>query len=151
MIPDYLTVANPVDNGAQFLVTNPVEDRRRVFDLVCADENVDVVVVGLTGALGRLTDRFAADIVSFIDELSEASRRHVELLQDRRGRVPHPCGRRSAAVQVVPQLLLGAALLRRVRARSEALPARVRAKRSRLDAGLSAEIDDAVRRATAQS
>ncbi len=69
MIPDYLTVANPVDNGAQFLVTNPIEDRRRVFDLICADENVDVVVVGLTGALGRLTDRFAEDIVSFIDEL----------------------------------------------------------------------------------
>ena len=69
MIPDYLTVANPVDNGAQFLVTNPVEDRRRVFDLVCSDDNIDVVVVGLTGALGRLTDRFAEDIVSFIDEL----------------------------------------------------------------------------------
>jgi acyl-CoA synthetase (NDP forming) len=69
MIPDYLTVANPVDNGAQFLVTNPVEDRRRVFDLVCADDDVDVVVVGLTGALGRLTDRFAEDIVSFIDDL----------------------------------------------------------------------------------
>ncbi len=71
MIPDYLTVANPVDNGAQFLVTNPVEDRRRVFDLICADENVNVVVVGLTGALGKLTDRFAEDIVSFIDELSK--------------------------------------------------------------------------------
>jgi acyl-CoA synthetase (NDP forming) len=69
MIPDYLTVANPVDNGAQFLVTNPIEDRRRVFDLICADENIDYVVVGLTGALGRLTDRFAADIAAFIDEL----------------------------------------------------------------------------------
>lgn len=69
MIPDYLTVSNPVDNGAQFLVTNPLEDRRRVFDLIAADDNVDVIVVGLTGALGRLTDRFADDIVSFIDEL----------------------------------------------------------------------------------
>ncbi|HUY64001.1 MAG TPA: acetate--CoA ligase family protein [Acidimicrobiales bacterium] len=69
MIPDYLTVANPVDNGAQFLVSAPVEDRRRVFEVVAADENVDVIVVGLTGALGRLTDRFAEDIVSFIDDL----------------------------------------------------------------------------------
>jgi acetate---CoA ligase (ADP-forming) len=69
MIPDYLTVANPVDNGAQFLVTNPLEDRRRVFDLICADPSIDVVVVGLTGALGKLTDRFAEDIASFIDEL----------------------------------------------------------------------------------
>jgi len=71
MIPDYLTVANPVDNGAQFLVSAPVEDRKRVFDLVAADPSVDVIVVGLTGALGRLTDRFAEDIVAFIDELSK--------------------------------------------------------------------------------
>jgi acyl-CoA synthetase (NDP forming) len=69
MIPDYLTVANPVDNGAQFLVSAPVEDRKRVFDLIAADPNVDVVVIGLTGALGRLTDRFAEDIVAFIDDL----------------------------------------------------------------------------------
>jgi acyl-CoA synthetase (NDP forming) len=56
MIPDYLTVDNPVDNGAQFLVTNP---------------EVDVIVIGLTGALGRLTDRFAEDIVSFADQISK--------------------------------------------------------------------------------
>jgi acyl-CoA synthetase (NDP forming) len=71
MIPDYLTVANPVDNGAQFLVSAPVEDRKRVFDLVAADPNVDVIVIGLTGALGRLTDRFAEDIVAFIDEVQK--------------------------------------------------------------------------------
>lgn len=69
MIPDYLTVDNPVDNGAQFLVQAPVEQRRRVFELMADDPKVDVIVVGLTGALGRLTDRFAEDIVAFIDEL----------------------------------------------------------------------------------
>jgi acyl-CoA synthetase (NDP forming) len=69
MIPDYLTVDNPVDNGAQFLVQAPIEDRKRVFDLIAADPNVDVIVIGLTGALGRLTDRFAEDIVTFIDDL----------------------------------------------------------------------------------
>jgi acyl-CoA synthetase (NDP forming) len=71
IIPDYLTVANPVDNGAQFLVQAPVEDRKRVFDLMAADPSVDVVVIGLTGALGRLTDRFAEDIVAFIDGLAK--------------------------------------------------------------------------------
>ena len=71
MIPDYLTVDNPVDNGAQFLVTNPVEDRRRVFDLIAADPEIDVIVIGLTGALGRLTDRFADDIVAFADEIAK--------------------------------------------------------------------------------
>jgi acyl-CoA synthetase (NDP forming) len=69
MIPDYLTVSNPVDNGAQFLVSAPLADRRRVFDLIAADPSVDVIVIGLTGALGRLTDRFAEDIVAFIDEI----------------------------------------------------------------------------------
>jgi acyl-CoA synthetase (NDP forming) len=69
MIPDYLTVSNPVDNGAQFLVSAPVEHRKRVFDVVAADPGIDVVVIGLTGALGRLTDRFAEDIVAFIDDV----------------------------------------------------------------------------------
>jgi acetate---CoA ligase (ADP-forming) len=69
IIPDYLTVDNPVDNGAQFLVQAPVEDRKRVFDLVAADPDVDVIVIGLTGALGRLTDRFAEDIVAFVDQI----------------------------------------------------------------------------------
>jgi acyl-CoA synthetase (NDP forming) len=71
MIPDYLTVANPVDNGAQFLVQAPVEQRKRVFELMAADPEVDVIVIGLTGALGRLTDRFAEDIVAFIDEVKK--------------------------------------------------------------------------------
>jgi acyl-CoA synthetase (NDP forming) len=69
-IPDYLTVANPVDNGAQFLLSAPEEDRRRVFDLIAADASVDVVVVGITGALGRLTDQFAEDIAAFADDLA---------------------------------------------------------------------------------
>lgn len=69
LIPDYLTVANPVDNGAQFLVSAPVEDRRRVFELICADDRIDVIVVGITGALGTLTDNFAEDVAAFVDEL----------------------------------------------------------------------------------
>ncbi|HMK62532.1 MAG TPA: acetate--CoA ligase family protein [Acidimicrobiales bacterium] len=71
LIPDYLTVANPVDNGAQFLLSAPVEHRRRVFELLDADDNVDVIVVGLTGALGRLTDQFAADLAAFADVLTK--------------------------------------------------------------------------------
>jgi hypothetical protein len=43
----------------------------RVFDLVAADPNIDVIVIGLTGALGRLTDRFADDIVAFADEIEK--------------------------------------------------------------------------------
>ena len=71
LIPDYLTVSNPVDNGAQFLLSAPRDQRRRVFDLIAADENVDVIVVGLTGALGRLTDQFAEDVAAFADDLGK--------------------------------------------------------------------------------
>ncbi|HML00132.1 MAG TPA: acetate--CoA ligase family protein [Acidimicrobiales bacterium] len=70
LIPDYLTVANPVDNGAQFLLSASTEDRRRVFRLLDADENVDVIVVGITGALGRITDVFAEDVGAMADELA---------------------------------------------------------------------------------
>jgi acetate---CoA ligase (ADP-forming) len=69
LIPDYLTVSNPVDNGAQFLLSAPLEDRLRVFHLLADDPAVDVIVVGLTGALGRLTDSFAQDIARVIDDL----------------------------------------------------------------------------------
>jgi acetate---CoA ligase (ADP-forming) len=71
LIEPYLTVANPVDNGAQFLLSAPIEDRRRVFELIVSDPSVDVLVVGLTGALGRLTDRFAEDLVTFADDLDK--------------------------------------------------------------------------------
>lgn len=71
LIPDYLTVANPVDNGAQFLVSAPQEDRRRVFELMCADDRIDLIVVGITGALGTLTDNFAEDVATFVDELDK--------------------------------------------------------------------------------
>lgn len=71
LLPDYLTVANPVDNGAQFLLSATATDRRRVFELLAADESVDVIVVGLTGALGPLTDRFAEDVAAFADDLGK--------------------------------------------------------------------------------
>jgi acyl-CoA synthetase (NDP forming) len=71
LIPDYLTVANPVDNGAQFLLSATEAERRRVLELIAADPSVDVVVVGITGALGPLTDRFAEDVAAFADDLEK--------------------------------------------------------------------------------
>lgn len=65
LIPSYLTVANPVDNGGMFVVAAPQEDRLRVLDLIAADPNVDAIVVGLTGALSVLTDNFAEDLLKW--------------------------------------------------------------------------------------
>jgi acetate---CoA ligase (ADP-forming) len=70
LIPEYLTVANPVDNGGQFL-SQPKESRLRVLELLAADPAVDVIVIGITGALGALTDNFGADIREFAPRLAK--------------------------------------------------------------------------------
>jgi acyl-CoA synthetase (NDP forming) len=69
LLPGYLTVSNPVDNGGTFLLTAPVEDRLRLLTLLAEDPNVDVVVVGITGAVGDMSDNLAADIRALADGL----------------------------------------------------------------------------------
>jgi acyl-CoA synthetase (NDP forming) len=61
-IPDYLTVANPIDNGGAFVTFAPQADRLAVLDLIAADPNIDLIVVGITGAMGPLSDNFAEDL-----------------------------------------------------------------------------------------
>jgi acyl-CoA synthetase (NDP forming) len=65
LIPTYLTVANPVDNGGQFLSSAPREQRLQVLELIAADPEIDLIVIGITGALGAMTDNFGADIREF--------------------------------------------------------------------------------------
>lgn len=61
-IPEHLTVANPVDNGGTFVVTQPADVRREVMTAILADPGVDVLVVGVTGAVAPMTDLLADDI-----------------------------------------------------------------------------------------
>lgn len=61
-LPGYLTVDNPVDNGAVFIVSNPPEVRQKVLDLIADDPNVDLLVVGVTGALSPMTDELGRDL-----------------------------------------------------------------------------------------
>lgn len=64
LLPSYLSVSNPIDNGGLFMSASS-EDRLRVLQLIAEDPNIDVIVIGLTGALGRTTDTFASDIISY--------------------------------------------------------------------------------------
>ena len=60
-IADYLTVANPIDNGATFM-SDTQKRRIEVLDIIAADPNIDVIVVGITGAIGKGIDDLADDV-----------------------------------------------------------------------------------------
>ncbi|MBE1206284.1 acetate--CoA ligase family protein [Aminobacter carboxidus] len=64
-LPNYVTVSNPIDNGGGFVIAAPQQQRIEVLETIAADPNVDVIVVGLTAALGLLSDSFAADVLAF--------------------------------------------------------------------------------------
>src|SRR5438067_1652365 len=60
IIPDYLTVANPVDNGAQ---TVKFGQNKQLLDIIMEDPNVDVVVCPITGVLPSMSKVVCTDIV----------------------------------------------------------------------------------------
>ncbi|CAB4754314.1 MAG: CoA-binding protein [Actinobacteria bacterium] len=62
IIPAYLTVSNPVDNGGSLVLSITQEKRLEILDLVANDPNVDVIVVGLTAPLGPMTEALANDV-----------------------------------------------------------------------------------------
>lgn len=64
-IPEFLSVANPVDNGG-----HPVGDHRgrRIIDAILADPAVGVLVCPITGPFPPLSDRLVADLVAAAEE-----------------------------------------------------------------------------------
>ncbi|WEO96814.1 acetate--CoA ligase family protein [Streptomyces sp. FXJ1.172] len=64
-IPEYLSVANPVDNGG-----HPVGDRRgrKIIDALLADPSVGVLVCPVTGPFPPLSDKLVADLVAAAEE-----------------------------------------------------------------------------------
>lgn len=62
ILPTYLTVSNPIDNGGTFVLRHPPEVRQRVLEIVMDDPAVDLLVVGVTGAMGVLSDPLCEDI-----------------------------------------------------------------------------------------
>jgi acyl-CoA synthetase (NDP forming) len=62
ILPTYLTVANPIDNGGTFVMRHPADVRQRVLDIVMEDPAVDVLLVGVTGAMGVLSDPLCEDL-----------------------------------------------------------------------------------------
>ncbi|MEV6115077.1 acetate--CoA ligase family protein [Streptomyces sp. NPDC052109] len=64
-IPEYLSVANPVDNGG-----HPVGDRRgrKIIDAILADPSIGVLICPITGPFPPLSDKLVADLVEAAEE-----------------------------------------------------------------------------------
>ncbi|MBR7677147.1 acetate--CoA ligase family protein, partial [Streptomyces daliensis] len=64
-IPDYLSVANPIDNGG-----HPVGDwrGRKIIDAILADPDVGVLVCPITGPFPPMSDKLAQDLVDAAEE-----------------------------------------------------------------------------------
>ncbi|MGW7817221.1 acetate--CoA ligase family protein [Streptomyces puniciscabiei] len=64
-IPEYLSVANPVDSGG-----HPVGDARgrKIIDAILADPSVGVLVCPVTGPFPPLSDKLVADLVEAAEE-----------------------------------------------------------------------------------
>jgi acyl-CoA synthetase (NDP forming) len=60
IIPDYLTVRNPVDNGAAIIKTGKGP---AIIDAMADDPNTDFIVTPIAGALPGLTETFAEELV----------------------------------------------------------------------------------------
>jgi acyl-CoA synthetase (NDP forming) len=66
ILPAYLTVSNPIDNGGAFVTQQPAAVRQRVLDIVLEDPGVDVLLVGVTGAMGVLADPLCEDLLAMV-------------------------------------------------------------------------------------
>ncbi|MFB7245983.1 acetate--CoA ligase family protein [Streptomyces populi] len=64
-IPDYLNVANPIDNGG-----HPVGDRRgrKIIDAILADPAVGVLICPITGPFPPMSDKLAQDLVDAAEQ-----------------------------------------------------------------------------------
>ncbi|MFF0432930.1 acetate--CoA ligase family protein [Streptomyces sp. NPDC004327] len=64
-IPDYLSVANPVDNGG-----HPVGDwrGRKIIDAILADPEVGVLICPITGPFPPMSDKLARDLVEAAEQ-----------------------------------------------------------------------------------
>ncbi|MFJ3232372.1 acetate--CoA ligase family protein [Streptomyces sp. NPDC086787] len=64
-IPEYLSVANPVDNGG-----HPVGDERgrKIIDSILADPEVGVLICPVTGPFPPLSDRLVRDLVDAAEQ-----------------------------------------------------------------------------------
>ncbi|WP_030406788.1 acetate--CoA ligase family protein [Streptomyces albus] len=64
-IPEYLSVANPIDNGG-----HPVGDwrGRKIIDAILADPDVGVLICPITGPFPPMSDRLAQDLVDAAEQ-----------------------------------------------------------------------------------
>jgi acyl-CoA synthetase (NDP forming) len=67
VLPDYLSRVNPVDNGMQFLMTAPLEQRLEVLRAIGEDPNIDVIVAANNMAEGPIAEAFVEDLTTYAE------------------------------------------------------------------------------------
>jgi acyl-CoA synthetase (NDP forming) len=66
LLPHYLARANPVDNGMQFLMQAPLEDRVEVLTAIADDPSIDVIVAANNMSEGPVAEAFVEDLTDFV-------------------------------------------------------------------------------------
>jgi acetate---CoA ligase (ADP-forming) len=65
VIPSYLSVRNPVDNGGDLIMTATAEQRQHILDLIVTDPSIDMLAVVSTGIVPILTENLISDAVTY--------------------------------------------------------------------------------------
>ena len=117
LIPAYLRVSNPVDCGGP-----PVADARgrKILDVILADDNVDIVVIPITGAVAMFSRAVHARHHRRVAQTTDEAdlRRVGRAGRHRRHVLQAPARRRPAGVPHVRQLRRGGARRTRTTGRS---------------------------------
>jgi acetate---CoA ligase (ADP-forming) len=65
ILPGYLAMSNPVDNGMQFLQSGTPAERQRVLEIIASDDEIDVLITAITDADSPFTAAFIEDLARF--------------------------------------------------------------------------------------
>jgi acetate---CoA ligase (ADP-forming) len=65
LLPATLHTSNPVDTGGVFMITNPLEHRLKLLDIIAADPNIDIIVFGIGAAFPVMSLPFVTELLAW--------------------------------------------------------------------------------------
>lgn len=77
MLPPLLPIANPVDNGGQFITKSDQKVRFEVLDTILADPNIDILIIGIPGAPDAIADALYRTVCTDIRDYAPRAQKPV--------------------------------------------------------------------------